>query len=63
MKTTANFGNYSFSLKERTFSTFNFYKEHQDVLIPVGLSFFQSDWDESLSDFFHKTLCMYPIMT
>jgi hypothetical protein len=33
-----------------------FYKEFQDYITPAGLSFFQSDWDISLTDFFHKTL-------
>lgn len=46
------------SLKERTFKTFDFYKEHQDLLTPSGLAFFQCTWDETLTDFFHNVLNM-----
>ncbi|KFM57055.1 39S ribosomal protein L38, mitochondrial, partial [Stegodyphus mimosarum] len=46
------------SLKERTFKTFNFYKDYQDVLTPAGLAFFQCTWDETLTDFFHNVLNM-----
>ncbi|KAK8723935.1 hypothetical protein OTU49_011613, partial [Cherax quadricarinatus] len=46
------------SLKERTFSTLSFYRELQDNITPAGLSWFQSDWDSSLTDFFHHTLKM-----
>ncbi|RZF47587.1 hypothetical protein LSTR_LSTR012209 [Laodelphax striatellus] len=45
-------------LNERTFVTYDFYREHQDVLTPGGLAFFQCDWDTSLTDFFHETLNM-----
>ncbi|XP_039286092.1 39S ribosomal protein L38, mitochondrial [Nilaparvata lugens] len=45
-------------LNERTFVTYDFYREHQDDLTPGGLAFFQCDWDSSLTDFFHKTLDM-----
>lgn len=34
----------------------NFYRQFQDWITPAGLAFFQSDWDSSLTDFFHKTL-------
>lgn len=47
-----------YSLQERTFLTLDFYKEYQDVLTPAGLSFFQSVYDDSLTDFFHHTLKM-----
>lgn len=33
-----------------------FYRHFQDFITPAGLAFFQSDWDDSLTDFFHKTL-------
>jgi len=46
------------NLSERTFNTYEFYKKHQDSITPAGLSFFQSDWDSSLRDFFHNTLNM-----
>jgi large subunit ribosomal protein L38 len=45
-------------LEERTFSTLDFYRERQDELTPGGLVFFQSDWDSSLTDFYHNTLNM-----
>ncbi|XP_061415350.1 large ribosomal subunit protein mL38 [Lethenteron reissneri] len=46
------------SLKERTFRTFDFYKKHEDDLTPAGIAFFQSHWDESVTDIFHNTLDM-----
>ncbi|GFR00245.1 39S ribosomal protein L38, mitochondrial [Trichonephila clavata] len=46
------------SLEQRTFKTFDFYKEHQDNLTPAGLAFCQCTWDESLTDFFHNVLNM-----
>ncbi|XP_012287420.1 39S ribosomal protein L38, mitochondrial [Orussus abietinus] len=46
------------SLTERNWSTQDFYREHQDYLTPAGLTFFQSDWDHSLTDFYHNTLQM-----
>ncbi|KAG8233227.1 hypothetical protein J437_LFUL012432 [Ladona fulva] len=45
-------------LAERNFKTKDFYRKHQDVLTPAGLAFFQSDWDPSLTDFFHNVLEM-----
>lgn len=45
-------------LKQRTFRTYDFYKEYEDVLTPAGLAFFQSAWEDSLMDFFHSTLNM-----
>lgn len=47
-----------FSLKERTFKTFDFYKAHEDALTPAGLSFFQCTWDTNLTDFIHDVLQM-----
>lgn len=43
-------------LEKRTFQTLDFYRKFQDDLTPAGLSFFQSDYDESVRDFFHETL-------
>uniref|UniRef100_A0A1B6DR97 Large ribosomal subunit protein mL38 n=2 Tax=Clastoptera arizonana TaxID=38151 RepID=A0A1B6DR97_9HEMI len=45
-------------LKDRTFRTHDFYRDHQDKITPAGLSFFQSCWDSTLTDFFHQTLKM-----
>ncbi|XP_042223711.1 39S ribosomal protein L38, mitochondrial-like isoform X2 [Homarus americanus] len=46
------------SLKDRSFSTSTFYREQQDHLTPAGLSWYQTDWDSSLTHFFHHTLNM-----
>ncbi|KAI4498028.1 hypothetical protein M0802_006852 [Mischocyttarus mexicanus] len=46
------------SLLERDWNTLEFYREHQDYLTPAGLAFFQSDWDQSLTDFYHFNLKM-----
>jgi len=46
------------NLSERSFNTYDFYQKHQENLTPAGLSFFQSDWDASLRDFYHNTLNM-----
>ncbi|XP_063235721.1 large ribosomal subunit protein mL38 [Bacillus rossius redtenbacheri] len=46
------------NLSERTFRTQDFYRERQDDITPAGLAFFQSDWDRSLTDFYHNTLNM-----
>jgi len=43
-------------LSERTFSTYEFYKQRQDDLTPAGLAFFQTDWDKTVTDFFHNIL-------
>ncbi|XP_071443795.1 large ribosomal subunit protein mL38 isoform X2 [Hetaerina americana] len=45
-------------LSERTFRTEDFYRNRQDLLTPAGLSFFQSSWHPSLTDFFHNVLEM-----
>ncbi|XP_033223400.1 39S ribosomal protein L38, mitochondrial [Belonocnema kinseyi] len=45
-------------LVERNWSTLDFYRKHQDYLTPAGLSFFQTEWDTSLLDFYHNTLKM-----
>ncbi|XP_048769606.2 39S ribosomal protein L38, mitochondrial-like isoform X2 [Ostrea edulis] len=44
------------SLKERTFKTFDFYEKHQDHLTPAGVSFFQSEHDESIRELFWNKL-------
>ncbi|XP_044732669.1 39S ribosomal protein L38, mitochondrial [Chrysoperla carnea] len=46
------------NLEDRTFLTLEFYRERQDFMTPSGLAFFQADWDNSLIDFYHKTLNM-----
>jgi len=46
------------NLAARTFSTYQFYRDLQDLMTPCGLAFFQSNWDSSLTDFFHNVLEM-----
>ncbi|KAA8581098.1 hypothetical protein FQN60_002679 [Etheostoma spectabile] len=46
------------SLVDRSFKTIEFYRKHQDNMTPAGLAFFQSQWDESVTDTFHTTLDM-----
>ncbi|XP_043496530.1 39S ribosomal protein L38, mitochondrial [Polistes fuscatus] len=46
------------NLLERDWNTLEFYREHQDYLTPAGIAFFQSDWDQSLTDFYHYNLQM-----
>ncbi|CAG9578722.1 unnamed protein product [Danaus chrysippus] len=48
----------STSLEDRTFQTREWYKKYQDNITPIGLAFFQSDWDKTVRDFFHTTLNM-----
>ncbi|XP_023936620.2 39S ribosomal protein L38, mitochondrial [Bicyclus anynana] len=43
-------------LDDRTFSTRDWYKKYQDNITPIGLAFYQTDWDASVTEFFHKTL-------
>ncbi|XP_023129175.2 39S ribosomal protein L38, mitochondrial [Amphiprion ocellaris] len=46
------------SLVDRTFKTVDFYRKHQDSMTPAGLAFFQSQWDESVTNTFHNMLNM-----
>lgn len=50
---------FSLTLSDRTFSTYDFYRDRQDDITPAGLAFFQSDWDKSLKDFYHNVLGKY----
>ncbi|KAJ8937134.1 hypothetical protein NQ318_019396 [Aromia moschata] len=45
-------------LSERTFSTYDFYRNLQDSITPASLAFFQSIWDPSLKHFYHNILNM-----
>ncbi|KAI1232342.1 hypothetical protein IHE44_0006798 [Lamprotornis superbus] len=47
-----------YSLKMRTFSTFDFYTKHKDAMTPAGLAFFQCQWDSSVTTTFHQLLNM-----
>lgn len=46
------------SLQERTFSTSDFYRRFQNDLTPVSLAYFQSEWDESVTNTFWNKLDM-----
>lgn len=46
------------NLPQRTFNTLDFYRQRQDDITPAGLAFFQADWDQSLTDFYHNVLAM-----
>uniref|UniRef100_A0A8D0FJT7 Large ribosomal subunit protein mL38 n=1 Tax=Strix occidentalis caurina TaxID=311401 RepID=A0A8D0FJT7_STROC len=46
------------SLKMRTFSTFDWYRKHEDAMTPAGLAFFQCQWDSSVTRVFHQLLDM-----
>ncbi|XP_015127237.1 39S ribosomal protein L38, mitochondrial [Diachasma alloeum] len=45
-------------LEQRNWRTQDFYRKHQDGLTPAGLAFYQADWDESVQEFYHKSLQM-----
>ncbi|XP_005105462.1 39S ribosomal protein L38, mitochondrial [Aplysia californica] len=47
-----------YSLRERSFSTLDFYRKFEDSLTPAGLAFFQSQWDSSVRSTFHNILDM-----
>ncbi|WAR12381.1 RM38-like protein [Mya arenaria] len=46
------------NLNERTFNTQQFYINHMSSITPVGLCFYQAEWDRSVRDTFHKVLDM-----
>ncbi|XP_067641820.1 large ribosomal subunit protein mL38 [Eurosta solidaginis] len=46
------------NLEKRTFKTLDFYRAQQDHITPAGLAFFQTDWDESITKFYHNVLNM-----
>lgn len=49
---------HSMSLRERSFSNFQFYRQNENSLTPAGLSFFQSQWDKTITSVFHDVLGM-----
>ncbi len=46
------------SLKDRTFSTYDFLVKYQDQLTPAGLRFFLCEWDDSVTHVYHDILNM-----
>jgi len=43
----------STQLVDRSHRTVDFFTDHHEDLLPVGLAFFQSEWDESVQYVFH----------
>ena len=48
--------NSSSLLGERSFKAADFFQTYKNDLSPVGLSFFQTEWDLSVKEFFHNKL-------
>ncbi|CAD5111139.1 DgyrCDS477 [Dimorphilus gyrociliatus] len=48
----------SVNLQQRTFKVADLFKKHSADLTPAGLSFFQTEYDDSVRETFHKTLDM-----
>jgi large subunit ribosomal protein L38 len=46
----------NFDLAKRAFKTLDFYLKYQKQITPVGLSFFQCQWDASVKKIFHDKL-------
>lgn len=46
----------SVSFEQRNFSNKKFFAKYEEQLVPVGLSFFQTEWDLSVRSYFHNTL-------
>jgi len=46
------------TLAARTFKTIDFYRKYEEDLVPQGLAFFQSEWDESVREVYHNVLNM-----
>lgn len=46
----------NFDLSKRDFKTLDFYIKYQKQITPVGLSFFQCQWDPSVKKTFHDKL-------
>jgi large subunit ribosomal protein L38 len=46
----------SSKFSKRDFKTLKFYLNNQKDLVPVGLSFFQTEWDISVRNVFHNHL-------
>ncbi|XP_041988293.1 39S ribosomal protein L38, mitochondrial [Aricia agestis] len=44
------------TLEGRTFVTRDWYQKYQDDITPIGLAFYQSDWDSTVKSFFHDIL-------
>ncbi|XP_072522809.1 large ribosomal subunit protein mL38 [Salminus brasiliensis] len=47
-----------YCLKQRSFKTAQFYRKYEELITPAGLAFFQSQWDESVTNTFHTLLNM-----
>lgn len=47
------------NLEKRTFKTLDFYRQYQDDITPAGLAFYQTDYDNSLTKFYHEVLSKF----
>lgn len=47
------------NLEKRTFKTYDFYRQYQDDITPAGLAFYQTNYDKSLTKFYHEVLSKY----
>lgn len=46
-------------LDKRTFKTYDFYRQYQDDITPAGLAFYQTNYDKSLTKFYHEVLSKF----
>ncbi|KAM7349769.1 mitochondrial ribosomal protein L38 isoform 1-T2 [Cochliomyia hominivorax] len=44
------------NLEKRTFETYDFYRRYQDDITPAGLAFYQTNYDKSLTQYYHEVL-------
>jgi len=56
--TEANFDDATTALARRSFSSYQFLRQHQDVLTPASQRFFQSTYDDSVTSVFYDLLDM-----
>uniref|UniRef100_A0A6A7FPM4 39S ribosomal protein L38 n=1 Tax=Hirondellea gigas TaxID=1518452 RepID=A0A6A7FPM4_9CRUS len=45
-------------LRSRSFQTAEFHRQHEAVITPVGLCWYNTDWDTSLNKYYQQTLGM-----
>ena len=50
------------SFEPRVFNSKEFFSKFSQKLTPVGLSFFQTEWDLSVRNFFQKVMSKYILM-
>ena len=55
--------NDSSSLAERSFKAAEFHSNYKNDLTPVGLAFFQTEYDLSVKNIFHNVLSMFIVVS